>query len=153
MKNYYEILNLKSTATADEIKKSYRTLAKKYHPDQNEGDKNIAEKFAEVNEAYTVLSNEEERKKYDERLNGATHSQNPFGSRDNTNENTKNGANVNRDFNMSEQMFNSMGSGRGFEDYFGFNPKTKEVNLDNKKNNSDAMRTEDAFKHIFGNRF
>ncbi len=152
MKNYYEILNVKTTATADEIKKSYRKLAKQYHPDQNEGDASVAKKFAEVFEAYDTLSNDETRQKYDEKLNGTSHSQNPFGRRTST-QDASNGANVNKDFNMSEDMFKSMGSGRGFEEYFGFNPKTKEVNMKKKENNSGAMRTEDAFKHIFGNDF
>ncbi len=151
MKNYYEILGVKATATADEIKKNYRKLAKKYHPDQNAGDETVAQKFAEVCEAYDTLSNEDERQKYDDRLNGNGHSQNPF-ERSSTKGNTQSGANVDRDFTMSEDMFKSMGSGRSFEDYFGFNPKSKEVNMNKKKNNSDAMTTEDAFKHIFGDR-
>ncbi len=152
MKNYYKILNVSNTATVNEIKKSYRQLAKKYHPDQNAGNKEVAEKFAEVSEAYAVLSNEEERKKYDDSLAGNVHNQNPFGRNKSSSSNTQNGANVNKDFTMSEEMFNNMGSGRGFEDYFGFNPKSKEVNMNKKKNNSDAMTTEDAFKHIFGDR-
>ncbi len=152
MKNYYEILNVKTTATADEIKKSYRKLAKQYHPDQNKGDDSVAKKFAEVCEAYDTLSNVEERQKYDDKLNGNNYSQNPFERKSNE-QGGSNGANVNKDFNMSEDMFRSMGSGRGFEDYFGFNPKTKDVNMKKQKNNSDAMRTEDAFKHIFGNDF
>ncbi len=152
MKNYYKILNVSNTATGNEIKKSYRKLAKKYHPDQNVGDESVAEKFAEVSEAYEVLSNEEERKKYDDRLAGNRHSQNPFGRNSSSSSGSQNGANVNKDFTMSEDMFNSMGSGRGFEEYFGFNPKSKDVNINKSKNNSDAMRTEDAFKHIFGDR-
>lgn len=140
MKNYYEQLNVKITATADEIKKSYKKLAKQYHPDQNKGDKKAAEKFAEINNAYTVLSDEEERKKYDDKLGRGSYSKDSF-KRDNT----KKGANANRNFNMN--------SARGFEEYFGFNPKTKDVNMGRQKNNSDAMRTEDAFKHIFGDDF
>ncbi len=152
MKNYYEILNVKTTATADEIKKSYRKLAKQYHPDQNKCDESAAKKFAEVCEAYDTLSNAEERQKYDDKLNGNNYNQNPFERKSNAQGGSR-GANVNKDFNMDEDMFRSMGSGRGFEDYFGFNPKSKEVNMNKQKNNSDAMRTEDAFKHIFGKDF
>ncbi len=152
MKNYYEILNVKTTATADEIKKSFRKLAKQYHPDQNPNDEKVAEKFNEVSEAYKVLSDEDERKKYDDRLNGNNYSGNPFERRANADSGSQ-GANVNRDFNMSEDMFKSMGSGRGFADYFGFDPKSKEVNMNKGENNSGAMRTEDAFKHIFGKDF
>lgn len=64
-KDYYEILGLKRDASQDEIKKAYRKLALKYHPDKNKGDKNAEEKFREATEAYEVLHDEEKRKKYD----------------------------------------------------------------------------------------
>lgn len=64
-KNYYEILGVDSKATADEIKKAYRKLSIKYHPDKNPDNKEAEEKFKEIAEAYSVLSNEEKRKKYD----------------------------------------------------------------------------------------
>lgn len=64
-KNYYDILEVSKTATADEIKKSYRKLARKYHPDVNPGDKEAESKFKELSEAYAVLSDEEKRKEYD----------------------------------------------------------------------------------------
>ena len=55
-KNYYDILEVSKNATADEIKKSYRKLARKYHPDVNPGDKEAESKFKELSEAYAVLS-------------------------------------------------------------------------------------------------
>ena len=64
-KDYYNILGLSKSASADEIKKSYRKLAMKYHPDRNKGDKNAEAKFKEVSEAYAVLSDPEKRKQYD----------------------------------------------------------------------------------------
>lgn len=64
-KNYYIILGVKNTASFDEIKTAYRTLAKKYHPDKNHGNKSAEEYFKEIQQAYAVLSNEEKRKKYD----------------------------------------------------------------------------------------
>lgn len=65
MKNLYEILEVNENATQNEIKKAYRKLAKKYHPDINGGDPESESKFKEINAAYEVLGDEEKRKKYD----------------------------------------------------------------------------------------
>ena len=64
-RDYYEVLGVQKNASEDEIKKAYRSLAKKYHPDMNPGDKEAEVKFKEVNEAYAVLSDSEKRSKYD----------------------------------------------------------------------------------------
>ncbi len=65
-RDYYEILGVTKSADADEIKKAYRKMALKYHPDKNPGDKASEEKFKEAAEAYEVLSNVEKRKRYDQ---------------------------------------------------------------------------------------
>lgn len=64
-KDYYELLGVSRTATADEIKKAYRKLAMKYHPDRNPGDKVAEEKFREATEAYEALKDEQKRAAYD----------------------------------------------------------------------------------------
>jgi molecular chaperone DnaJ len=65
-KDYYKALGVPKTATAAEIKKSYRELARKYHPDANKGSADAEERFKEISEAYNVLSDEKQRKEYDE---------------------------------------------------------------------------------------
>ncbi|SFF89042.1 DnaJ C-terminal domain-containing protein [Pontibacter chinhatensis] len=65
-KDYYKILGVDKKAPQAEIKKAYRALAKKYHPDKNKGDKEAEEKFKDVSEAYEVLGDEEKRKQYDQ---------------------------------------------------------------------------------------
>jgi molecular chaperone DnaJ len=76
MKNYYEILGVSSSATPEEIKKAYRILAHKFHPDKNPGDKKAEEKFKKLAGAYEILSNTEKRREYDDALAGRA----PFGA-------------------------------------------------------------------------
>lgn len=64
-RDYYEILGVKKTASEDELKKAYRNLAKKWHPDKHKGDKDAENKFKEISEAYAVLSDSEKRAQYD----------------------------------------------------------------------------------------
>ncbi|ULO01915.1 co-chaperone-curved DNA binding protein A [Campylobacter sp. RM5004] len=79
MKNYYEILGVKKDASTDAIKKAYRSLARKYHPDVNK-DKGAEEKFKEITEAYEVLSDEKKRKAYDNPSFGGFNGFNGFSS-------------------------------------------------------------------------
>ena len=65
-RDYYEVLGINRSADEKEIKRAYRKLAKKYHPDMNPGDKQAEQKFKEITEAYNVLSDQEKKKLYDQ---------------------------------------------------------------------------------------
>ena len=66
-KDFYKTLDVTSESSSEEIKKSYRKLAQKYHPDANPGDAAAEERFKELSEAYATLSDSEQRKEYDQR--------------------------------------------------------------------------------------
>ena len=113
-RDYYEVLGVSKNASDDEIKKAYRKLAIKYHPDKNPGDKEAEAKFKEINEAHDVLSDKQKRARYDQFGHagvggagfGGGASGNPFG---------QGGA-----FNFNGQTFNfDFGGGSPFDDILG----------------------------------
>jgi curved DNA-binding protein len=79
-KDYYKMLGISKSSSADEIKKAYRKLAMKHHPDRNKGDKNAEARFKDISEAYAVLSDKEKRKQYD--MFGSEGFQNRFSQED-----------------------------------------------------------------------
>ena len=110
-RDYYEVLGVGKTASDDEIKKAYRKLAIKYHPDKNPGDKEAEAKFKEVTEAYEVLSDKQKRSRYDQFGHaGVGGSGNPFGGG-----NPFEGGN----FNFNGQNFNFDFGGGGLDDILG----------------------------------
>ncbi len=81
MKDYYYILGLKQTASTEEVKKAYRKLSIKFHPDKNDGDEFFAERFKEIQEAYEILIDTSKRKAYDEfKITGSGSRQNNTGT-------------------------------------------------------------------------
>ena len=107
-RDYYEVLGVSKNASDDEIKKAYRKLAVKYHPDKNPGDKEAEAKFKEINEAHDVLSDKQKRARYDQfghaGVGGGAAGGNPF---------------QNGNFNFNGQSFNFDFGGGGFEDILG----------------------------------
>ena len=140
MKNYYQVLGVDRTADAEEIKKAYRKLALKYHPDNC--DRADAEnKFKEVTEAYNVLSSPEKRKQYDQQLGGQ-------GNRGRQRRQQKKKQKQQR----TEHGFNQGDFGdfeEQFKEFFGFDPETKE-RVNQEEEGKDAMNTGDLFNEYFG---
>ena len=110
-RDYYEVLEVSKTATAEEIKKAYRKKAIQYHPDKNPGDKEAEEKFKEAAEAYDVLSNEDKRARYDQfghaGMGGAAGNGGPFGG-------FGGGMSMDDIFSMFGDIFGGLGGFSGF---------------------------------------
>ena len=143
MKDYYKILNVSINANNDEIKKAFRALAKKYHPDRNPDDKDALAKFQEVNEAYEVLSNEESRKKYDQNISGFKSRNN---DRETTNKNNKSNSDNKKYQDKSESMENL---NKYFESFFGFNANSNDINKDKLKKEKNPIDTSRMFDSFF----
>ncbi|HEX8295025.1 MAG TPA: molecular chaperone DnaJ [Chthoniobacteraceae bacterium] len=133
-RDYYEILEITRTATADELKKSYRKLAVKFHPDKNPGDPTAEEKFKELGEAYDVLSDENKRAAYDRFGHGAF-AQGGAGARGGA------GGGFHDPFDIFREVFGASGGGGGsaniFEQFFGGSGASGRPDRDGKQRGSD----------------
>src|SRR5580693_931339 len=108
-RDYYEILGVSRSADAEEIKKAYRKLAVKYHPDKNPGDHAAEEKFKELGEAYEALSDPQKRAAYDQYGHAA------FDAR----QRASRGAGFHDPFDIFREVFGGSGGGSIFESFFG----------------------------------
>ena len=132
--NYYEILGVAKTATEAEIKKVYRKLAAKYHPDQNQNNPSARERFISISKAYETLGDTKKRKEYDKSLN-----EQPFfkkGSRNQSKTTTFN----------PEQM-GKMGE---FEHFFGFTKDGQKITPTGKSSKKGPLDPDQMFQQFFG---
>lgn len=133
MNEYYTVLGLKPTANNAEIKKAYREMAKKYHPDLHPGDADTEKKFQFINEAYAVLSDPDKRSQYDKTQSEPHHFQET--------KRRKPGAAEKPDFSQMQA---------GFEQFFGFNPKTGEIKNEEKLKSKNPLDASDLFEKFMG---
>lgn len=121
--NPYKVLEIHNSASKDEIRKAYRSLARKYHPDSNPGNKEAEEKFKEINDAYAILSDEQKKEQYDREasaknssMNGERFQQNTKQPGTKTKQPAKTSSNrAKSDFKMDKESIYSQ-----FSDFFGF---------------------------------
>ena len=142
MKDYYKVLQVERTATQQEIKKSFRKLAKKFHPDVNKNNPKAEEVFKEINEAYSILSDETKKEEYDNRLFGKEE-QTQRGFHQTTNFEDRPSRRKRTQY-TAPDFQNSI-----FENFFGFDPKGNNVNINFNNENVRPMKTSEAYKHIF----
>lgn len=149
-KDYYKILGVSESASVDELKKAYRVLAKKYHPDTNPNNKPAEEKFKEISEAYYVLGDAKKRQEYDSYKKAGFSGGSGYSSRSGGGASGFQGA---QGFNFEEilrafqggssgggrQSYRFGGSMRGFEDVFG--GSSEEEGSDHPKVSADAAAT------------
>ncbi|BCZ45171.1 hypothetical protein psyc5s11_12380 [Clostridium gelidum] len=142
MKDYYKILEISIRATKDDVKKAFRSLAKKYHPDRNVNDENALRKFQEVNEAYEILSNEDSRREYDKKLSGFKQS-----SSKETNSKNSNSSNGEKKYQDKAESMENLN--KYFENFFGFNANTSDINKDKLKKQKNPIDTSNMFESFF----
>lgn len=146
-KDYYKMLGVEKNASVAEIKKAYRKLAFKYHPDKNQGNKEAEEHFKEINEAYAVLSDSKKREQYD--LMGSTRFHQAYSPED-----------IFRGFDFGNVKdifdgFGEKGSVRGFDDLFtnipGFGKTRTRITIINggRRGNFSGTTLDDVFDTLF----
>jgi len=139
MNEYYRTLGVQPGASQDELKKAYRSLAKKYHPDLHPGDREAEARFKEINEAYEVLGDPDKRKEYDTKQQATQRRRAPNTAKSATR--TPRGGPV--DFSQMQG---------GFAQFFGFDPATGQV-LDEEKvsgQKKNPLDTTQLFERFMG---
>jgi DnaJ-class molecular chaperone len=140
MKDFYQILGVQPNATEEEIKKAFRALAKKYHPDMHPDDATMEAKFKEINDAYAILSDSKKREKYDLERNGQNQKKEEKQTKEKKGR-AEQAQKVDLDFSQIH---------KNFEQFFGFDPKTKEVTKEEKLKKQNPLDTTDLFEKFMG---
>ena len=135
MKNYYDILGISSNSTKQEIQKSFRNLAKKYHPDVNKDNLEIEKKFKEIKEAYEILKDDVKRERYDKTLNK---------------NNKKSEEHKIYNERIQKGTFEFSDIKRSFESFFGFDVETGEIKQEEKLKTRNPIDTTDLFEKFMG---
>lgn len=145
-KNPYLILGVSQNAEEKEIRKAFRALAKKYHPDVNPGNQEAEEKFREINEAYEILSDEQKRKKLDDELSKASYtSQKGFAGNTRSQQGTGNTSRTNNPYgNVNFAKFDGM-----FEEFMG-EPFKKKPTASKGNSQMDFSDVSNRFADFFG---
>lgn len=139
--NLYRVLGVSEHASSEEIKAAYRRLAKQYHPDAHPGDLDCEKKFQEVSEAYSILGNLENRKKYDAGFRTRKAEKEEVHKREQNQSDASHSSKV--DFENVHKTF---------EQFFGFHPETKNVTNEKKlnPNQKNPLDTTDLFERFMG---
>ncbi len=156
MENLYRVLGVPEDAAEDDLKLAYRKLAKKYHPDANPGDRECEKRFQAINEAYSILSSPEKRKKYDAEYRrfraesgSASGAGTAYGAGSASGAGTAHSAASAKEQSSGIDFENIH---RTFERFFGFNPDTKTVTNEQKLNPGarNPLDTTDLFERFMG---
>lgn len=143
MTDWYRVLGVSRQASEREIKSAYRKQAKKYHPDAHPGDRECESRFREITEAYTILSDPQKRRRYDEELD--------IRPQKNTKENYTEASETSE----HAGKVNFQDISESFEAFFGFNPRTKKVVNEGKLNPNmkagNPLDTTNIFEAFMGN--
>lgn len=143
MKNHYEVLEIGRLANQDDIKKAYRKLAKKYHPDANPGNEKAAAHFKKIAEAYNILSDSRKKAEYDKKFSGGG-GKPPLRKTKPKPKNTE----THNKIDLPDIIERT---NKEFGKIFGLDPRTKEHNLNQKQEDViNPMKTKDAFEAFFG---
>lgn len=141
--NLYRVLGVSEHASSEEIKAAYRRMAKKYHPDAHPGDLDCEKKFQEISEAYSILGNSENRKKYDASFQTEKAEKEKVHKKAENQSDTSAPHSSNVDFENVHKTF---------EQFFGFHPETKDVTNEKKlnPNRRNPLDTTDLFERFMG---